>query len=87
MKFRKCIGCGIVWLPKKEDKIMNCPVCNKTESYSMGNITAYQCKNRNSDGVTLLDSDGSKRELHFSWDEFNEEFVFIDTSQFWAKHV
>ena len=87
MKFLRCKNCGTVWLPKREEKTAKCIACGQTEAFQLGNITAYQCKNRSPAGVILLDCDGSKKELRYSWDQFNQCFEFVDTAQYWARKL
>ena len=84
MRFYKC-NCGFLWLPKKEEMDYSCPSCKSTETKPLPDTTVYQCKNRSSSGVILLDCDGSGTELKYSWEEFNILFEYVDTEMYWAK--
>jgi predicted RNA-binding Zn-ribbon protein involved in translation (DUF1610 family) len=89
VRFFKCANknCQYIWIPKKGSKDFSCPKCGNVNSVPITGITAYQCKNRNVNGVVLLDVDGSKRELKYTWDEFDSQFEFIDTDKYWAKKI
>jgi len=86
MRFYIC-ECGHIWLPKKGEVDFFCPYCDSKEINPLPYVTVYQCKNKSNKGVVLLKNDGSKAELKIPWDEFNQQFVFMDTDAYWAKKI
>jgi predicted RNA-binding Zn-ribbon protein involved in translation (DUF1610 family) len=84
MRFYQC-ECANIWLPRKGETQFVCPKCGSRNTKVLKDVTAFQCKNRNGNGLIFLNSDGSKSEIRLNWEDFNRSFTFVDTDKFWIE--